>query len=352
MRGARNTRSGLPPLPSFKAGKKALMQRPEVEVLLATYNGDGFLSEQIDSIFEQDYPTLRVLASDDGSQDATGKILAEYGHRFPDRFHLLESKSSTGSAKLNFLRLMKAATGTYVCFADQDDVWLPNKVSRCMEAMQEVEVRHGKALPLLIFTDLRVVDRQLRMMHPSLWKQLNVNPESIHRLEQLVGRSVVTGCTALINRPLLELARSMPPEAPMHDRWIGMLAATMGAAAIVADQTVLYRQHESNVVGAAEPDNSVPGIVSRAARPDGRRAERTRSEAQVEALLRLHGNDMPEANANLLRAYLRSGRSSNPLRRIATTLRYGFSRGGPLKNLLTLFDLALSPSDGTPGNSG
>lgn len=321
------------------------MQRPEVEVLLATYNGDRFVREQIDSILEQDYRSLRIVVSDDGSQDATGKILTEYGHLLPDRFHILDNQSSTGSAKLNFLRLMKAATGTYLCFADQDDVWLPNKVSRCMEAMQELEARHGKALPLLVFTDLRVVDRQLATIHQSMWKQMNIDPESIYRLERLVGRSIVTGCTALINRPLLELARSMPPEAPMHDRWIGMLAATMGAASIVADQTVLYRQHERNVVGATEPNNSATGIIRRAARPEGRRVERARSEAQVEALLRLHGNNMPEANANLLRAYLHSGRSPNPLQRIVTTLRYGFSRGGQLKNLLTLFDLALSPSD-------
>jgi DNA-binding Lrp family transcriptional regulator len=327
-------------------------QQSEVEVLLATYNGDRFVGEQIDSILAQDHRSLRVLVSDDGSQDATGKILTAFGDRFPERFHVLESLPPTRSAKLNFLRLMKAATGSYLCFADQDDVWLPNKVSRCMDAMQELESRHGKELPLLVFTDLRVVDRQLRTVHPSLWKQLNVDPECIHRLERLVGRSIVTGCTALINRPLLELAKNMPPEATMHDRWIGLLAATMGASAIVDEQTVLYRQHESNVVGAIEPDNSVPGIVSRAARPEGRRAERARSEAQAEALLRLHGSDMRKENANLLQAYLRSGRSSNPLQRVAITLRYGFSRGSPLKNLLTLFDLALSRSDGTYENPG
>jgi glycosyltransferase involved in cell wall biosynthesis len=328
------------------------MQRPEVEVLLATYNGGRFVGEQINSIFAQDYRSLRILASDDGSQDTTCEILAYYAERFPDRFHVLERKPSTGTAKLNFLRLMKAAGGAYLCFADQDDVWLPTKVSRCMEAMQKLEAVHGKVLPLLVFTDLRVVDRQLKTIHPSMWKQTNTDPGSIHRPERLIGRSVVTGCTALINRPLLELARNMPPEAPMHDRWIGMLAATMGAAAIVADQTVLYRQHESNVVGVAEPDNSVPGIISRAAQPDGRRAARIRSEAQVEALLRLHGNDMSAANANLLRAYLRSGRSPHALQRITSTLRYGFFRGGPLKNLLTLYDLATSRTDETSENSG
>src|ERR1700753_2995709 len=146
----------------------------------------------------------------------------------------------------------------------------------------------------------------------------------------------------MINRPLLELAKNMPPEATMHDHWIGMLAATMGATAIVDEQTVLYRQHESNVVGAIESDNSVPGIVSRAARPNDRRVERARSEAQAEALLRLHGSNMRSGNANLLSAYLRRRSSPNALQRIGITLRYGFFRGSPLQNLLTLFDLALS----------
>src|SRR3984885_14044988 len=325
---------------------------PQIEILLATYNGERYLREQIDSILEQTYSSLKILAWDDGSSDGTVAILDEYAARFAGRVCVFSDGTVTGHPKRNFQRLMKASTGDYLCFADQDDVWLPNKIGRCMEGMQKLEERHGKAPPLLVFTDLKVVDGQLKTIHSSMWKQTKTDPESIHQLKRLVGRNVVTGCTALINRPLLELALSMPPEAPMHDRWIGMLAATMGAAAIVADQTVLYRQHESNVVGVAKPDNSMSGIVSRAARPDGRRAERARSEAQVEALLRLHGNVMPKARANLLRAYLRSGRSPNPLRRIATTLRYGFSRGSSLKNLLTLFDLALSPSDGTPENRG
>jgi hypothetical protein len=322
------------------------MPRPDVEVLLATYNGERFVREQIDSILAQDCQSLRILASDDGSHDATREILAKYSNRLADRFCLLEDQAPTGSAKLNFLRLMKSATGEYLCFADQDDVWLPGKVSTSFEAMRKLEAKYGKTAPLLVFTDLRIVDIQLKTTHQSFWKQMHVDPKSIHRLEQLVGRSVITGCTAMINRSLLQLACRMPQEAPMHDRWIGMLAATMGAAAIVPEQTVLYRQHDSNVIGAAKSGDSVMEIVSRTARGGGRRAERVRSEAQAEALLRLHGSEMPEVNADLLRAYLRSGRSANPIDRIATTLRHGFSRGSRLQDSLTLFDLALAKSDG------
>ena len=318
---------------------------PHIEILLATYNGERYLREQIDSIFAQDYPTLRILASDDGSSDRTLEILSEYADQFPSKIRLMEKQSPLGSAKANYLRLMKEATAGYICFADQDDVWLPNKVSASMRAMEDLEAQHGTSQPLLVFTDLRVVDEQLKTINRSMWRELDIDPRSVHRLKQLIGRSVVTGCTAMINRPMLELARQMPEEATMHDRWIGLLAAALGAAAIVPEQTVLYRQHDSNVVGAVRPDGSAAGIAYRAARRDGRRAERLRSERQAEALLKLHSSIMPEQSVVLLRAYLRSGRSKSALQRVATALQYGFSRGSLLKALLTLFDLALSRLD-------
>ena len=101
----------------------------EVEILLATYNGARFLREQIDSILAQDYGNIRVLARDDGSSDGTVEILHQYAKRFPGRFRVMPSSAPTGSAKNNFLLLMKASTADYVCFADQDDVWLPAKVT-------------------------------------------------------------------------------------------------------------------------------------------------------------------------------------------------------------------------------
>src|SRR5215467_3608829 len=93
-----------------------------VEVLLATFNGERFLREQIDSVLAQDYPNLRVLARDDGSTDGTLDILREYQLRFPDRFRLLPIDQPAGSAKGNFLKLMQAASANYLCFCDQDDV--------------------------------------------------------------------------------------------------------------------------------------------------------------------------------------------------------------------------------------
>jgi len=326
-------------------GEGDLGDRVEVEVLLATFNGARFLREQIESILAQDYEAVRLLACDDGSHDGTVEILAEYAEKHPDRFRVLTDDEPSGSAKANFLRLMQAATADYVCFADQDDVWLPGKVRRSIEVMKALEEEHGRATPLLVFSDLRVVDDQLKTIHHSMWKQMEIAPESAARLERLIGRSVVTGCTATINRSLLELARQMPEEATLHDRWIGLLAAAMGKTAFLREQTVLYRQHGSNVIGATAPDNSVTGTIVRAQHDAGRRAERRRCEQEAEALLRLHGAEMPKRQSDLLRAYLRSGRSRSAVERVVTTLRYGFFRPGLLRSLALIWDLARTKSD-------
>src|SRR5271170_623792 len=111
--------------------QKSLMDSlPAVEVLLATCNGERFLREQIDSILAQDYENIRILARDDGSTDSTVAILAEYGERFPGRFRVMPVQTPAGSAKGNFLLLMKESTAGHICFADQDDVWLRDKVDR------------------------------------------------------------------------------------------------------------------------------------------------------------------------------------------------------------------------------
>jgi glycosyltransferase involved in cell wall biosynthesis len=132
---------------------------PEVEVLLATYNGARFLREQLDSIMAQDYGNIRVLARDDGSSDGTVEILDQYAKKFPGCFRVMPASAPTGTAKNDFLLLMKASTAEYICFADQDDVWLPDKVSRTKQAMDRLESRWGTKVPLLVFTDLRPLDR-------------------------------------------------------------------------------------------------------------------------------------------------------------------------------------------------
>lgn len=312
---------------------------PLVEVLLATYNGVRFLREQIDSILSQDYKNLRVSARDDGSSDGTTAILNEYAKRFPDRFHIVQSGLPTGSAKGNFLQLMKAATANYICFSDQDDVWLPNKISRTMDAMVALQARRGSDIPLLVFTDLRVVDQELKTLHESFWKQAAIKPSSINRLAAILGQNVVTGCTALINHRLLNMALLMPPEASMHDAWIALLTSAFGAAGIVQAKTVLYRQHDQNVVGIDARSKSLRKLIKRFLQRNPRVLQWQRNESMAKAFLRVHGKSLSRESRKVLEAYLRCGRSEHRIARVATMIRFRFFRPGLLRNVATLIDL-------------
>lgn len=310
-----------------------------VEVLLATYNGERYLREQLDSILGQDFPDLSILARDDGSTDRTVEILDEYARQYPDRIRVCRDGSATGHPKRNFLRLMKASTADYVCFADQDDVWLPGKVSLALQAMKRLEGQWDRGTPLLVFTDLCVVNEKLETIHPSFWKRSGLRVENIRRLSRVLDENSVTGCTALINRSMCDLAVQMPEEADMHDWWIALLAATFGAAEAVPQSTVLYRQHDNNVVGSVKSDTSLGGLAFRAISGENRHRARLKCERQAEALLRQHGKQMKVGDREMLDAYLISRRSDSAWKRIGTTVRYGFYRSGVLKNLATIIDL-------------
>jgi glycosyltransferase involved in cell wall biosynthesis len=316
-----------------------IVSSPPVEVLLATYNGERFLREQIDSILSQDYRNLRVLARDDGSNDGTTAILKEYEQRFPDRFRTMPPGAPTGSAKDNFLLLMKASASDYVCFSDQDDLWLPGKVSKTMQAMSALESRHGTDTPLLVFTDLQVVDDALKPLHESFWRQAGIVPEHINRLAAVLVHNPVTGCTMLINRPLLDMSVEMPGEAVMHDSWIALLASAFGASKAVAAKTVLYRQHDRNVIGVDAHRRSWREQVERFFEGEGRALQWKSNERQAEALLRIHKEELSPKHRRLLEAYLRCGRSQSRIVRLATMLRYRFFRPGILRNAATLIDL-------------
>jgi hypothetical protein len=316
-----------------------LSDQPVVEVLLATYDGERFLRDQIDSILTQDYVNLRVLARDDGSSDATVSILNEYAKRLPNRFRVMPPSPGTGSPKDNFLKLMQASSAQYICFSDQDDIWLPDKVSRTKRAMDDLESRWGADTPLLVFTDAHVVDDQLRTLHESFWAHENIEPDRIHHLALLLGRSVVTGCTMLLNRPLLELSFAMPREASMHDRWIGLLACAIGKSHAVRTQTLLYRQHDRNVAGIGESTVSLPELLRRLVKREARRAQWVISQRQAEAFLRAYSAELSQEHRDLLRAYLLCGAKESRLFRIMTFIRYGFCRWNSIRDLAIMLDV-------------
>lgn len=225
-----------------------MSQPPRIDILLATCNGEKYLSDQLDSLLNQDYQNIRLIVRDDASQDQTQNILKSYQAKYPEKIILHEGKEKLG-VKGNFSKLMEFSAAPYVMFADQDDVWLPHKVKHTLKVMQQLEQKYGEQ-PLLVHSDLVVVDENLRVLNSSFWKYAGIKPHLGINLNRLLSQNVVTGCTVMVNRLLIEIAKPIPAEAFMHDWWIALTAASFGQIGFINVPTLYYRQHSKNTLGA------------------------------------------------------------------------------------------------------
>lgn len=229
-----------------------------VAILLATYNGEQFLREQLDSLLNQTYKEWICYVHDDGSTDRTLDILEEYAHVNKGKFVLLDYAKTRG-AKNNFMSLIayasKNVAADYFMFCDQDDVWLNNKINLSLEKIQEEEMRSGKEKPILAFSDLYVVDAQLNIISDSFFKY---GKKKLKHLDiyHLISENLAPGCCMIINKRLCKMAALYDEEEwhyiEMHDWWCILIAALCGKVTYLSDSTIQYRQHEKNSIGAKD----------------------------------------------------------------------------------------------------
>ncbi len=213
---------------------------------MATYNGERYLRPQLDSLLHQDIALHEIIVCDDRSSDGTQAILEEY--RQLGRIKVFVNDKSLGVVK-NFERAISLCTGNYVALSDQDDVWLPDKLSSSLHKMHEIEI--DKAKPTLVYTDLEVVDQDLNTISLSFWKHLLARPESETFYTLLFG-NVVTGCTILMNRAMVDRLSTIPNRASMHDHWAALIAYGFGQFGFIDRPLIKYRQHGSNITNNYE----------------------------------------------------------------------------------------------------
>lgn len=225
-----------------------------ITICLSTYNGTQFLQEQLKSLESQTYDNSKftLIARDDGSSDESYELLKQFTIKSSIHVELLDDQTNLG-VKKSFELLMNVAQengAEYIMFCDQDDVWQNDKISKTMAMMQQMEILYPQQ-PILVHTDLSVVDNDLITLHDSFWKYQNINPikDTLHRL---LLHNTVTGCTTMINRPLAQLAQIIPDEAIMHDWWIALVASAFGRIGYVDTPLMLYRQHSANNTGAKQ----------------------------------------------------------------------------------------------------
>jgi len=211
-----------------------------VDILLATYNGEKYLPEQINSILSQSFSNFTLYIRDDGSTDSTVNIIESYCS-IDSRIKFVIDDIKARSAGKNFFELIKVSTAEYVFFADQDDIWLPNKIEISLSKIIGIQE------PCLLYVNGRVVNKNLDDLsinvYPPNGLVANFNNIMFHN-------GGIQGCALVVNKSLINLVRNQGDIYwYMHDQVLTFYAISYGRIIFLNEVLFLYRQHDSNVVG-------------------------------------------------------------------------------------------------------
>lgn len=300
---------------------------PVIEVALATCDSENFLPPLLDSLFAQTCQEFAILVADDASTDRTLDIVDGYSARNPGRIRVVARRERRLGPLGNFAGLFDCARADYVMPCDHDDVWLPGKIAMTLDRMRALERDRPPGTPLLVHTDLTVVDADLQVLQPSFFRFSGVDPAQNGVLD-LLCRNVATGCAMMVNRPLYTRARPIPAEAVMHDHWLALIAAATGAISYIQESTILYRQHAGNAIGA-RPAGTVSVLegMRETLFTDGRQRVLLSYSQQAAALLDAVGGEL-DGEARQAAEALATLWSTRAWRRFSHLRRVGIGLGG------------------------
>lgn len=219
----------------------------KIAILLATYNGEEYLQQQIDSLYQQTVKNWCIYVHDDGSTDQTCAILKDNAEKH-NKLVILDYPSQHGS-KNNFLSLLQNVEADYYLFCDQDDKWRSDKIEIQMAKIKEIENSHP-AKPVIVFSDLSVVDKELNLIDQSMWEVERIYPKYLTTFDEGGALEFVTGCTMLFNKQAKDTVVFPADKAVMHDVWITLCVLRSGGIIqAIYEPLVYYRQHGNNVLG-------------------------------------------------------------------------------------------------------
>jgi glycosyltransferase involved in cell wall biosynthesis len=274
-----------------------------VTILLSTHNGAKYLPELLESLLQQTHKNWQLLLRDDCSKDSTQEIIAKYQNRYSQKIKLsteVHTLLPLGAAQ-SFSLLLQESTGKYFMFADQDDIWQCNKISISLERLIGCEKQLGSETPILVHTDLSVVNDSLASINPSYMLHRNLDPDR-NRTCQLLLQNIVTGCTTCFNQSLKELVGDIPATAPMHDWWLALIASCFGTIEYINQTTINYRQHSQNTIGAPVAGKLVsPEKICKKLKK--LRAELQQSIKQAQTMLNRYEQQLTCEQKTLLRTF-------------------------------------------------
>ncbi|QHQ62792.1 glycosyltransferase [Anaerocolumna sedimenticola] len=330
-----------------------------VNIIMATYNGEKYIREQLESILKNTYKNWKLWIFDDGSADDTKGIIEEYVRRQPDKIMFQQNNRNKG-VTLNFLegvqyaadfnRRLQEEAGRleeadgddsepvpvmdYYMFCDQDDVWMTDKIDKTMIQMKKVEKKYGQDIPLAVFTDALVVDSNLNILNRSFYKSSKLDTRKVD-LPHIMMENKLIGCTVMFNESLRKYMTVQPINARYHDWWVALIAATFGKINFLPTVTLFYRQHGGNVVGN---QNFLSYIHDRVSSLEKQKEVIYKTALQADEFYRMFESEMPirqklqvYSMANIL--------NQNWIKRRHLVLKFGFMKTGVLRNLGLLYIL-------------
>ncbi|MGB9763697.1 MAG: glycosyltransferase [Minisyncoccia bacterium] len=301
-----------------------------VEILLSTYNGDKFLNDFLNSLLTQSYKNWKLIVRDDGSKDKTIDILESFSQKYPEKVEIIKDSMGNLGPWKSFFHLLKYSKEKYVMFADQDDIWLPKKIEITLNKMILSEKKFGENYPILIHTDLKVVDQNLNNIAESFWQYQNLNPE--HKsLNYLLVQNNVTGCTVMINESLKNLINPFPTKAIMHDWWIAIVASAFGTINYVPESTILYRQHNNQNTGARKY-SLLSYYKFFIKNPQRVRDSIIKTIEQAEEFLKIYNDRLNKEQKDMLNFYIQLPKLSKK-ERIKNLIKWKMFKQGKIRNI-------------------
>jgi cellulose synthase/poly-beta-1,6-N-acetylglucosamine synthase-like glycosyltransferase len=235
-------------------------QTPSISVAMCTYNGDRFLSAQLESIAAQSRRPDELVICDDGSSDGSTEIARDFARRATFPVRLVVNAENLGSTR-NFEKAISLCQGAIVALADQDDIWYQNKLDRIEKAFLP------SSTIVAAFSDADLIDNDSRVLGLRLWNAFSFNTAEQRQfrkgrgLKVLVKHPVVTGATMTFRRKLFDIVTPIPSNH-IHDRWMSFLLAARGQFEVISDPLMQYRRHETQQAGL--PPQTTTGLIVQA----------------------------------------------------------------------------------------
>lgn len=220
--------------------------KDKISVCIATYNGELYIKQQIESILLEISEDDEIVISDDSSSDNTLKII----EAFQDKRIRIFKNQVFKNPIFNFEHAIKQATGDLIFLSDQDDVWLSGKVTAMLNALQEYD---------LVVSDAYISDSNLNVIKDSYFEWRNSKAGVI---KNLIKNSYL-GCCMAFKRKLLDVVLPFPKNIPMHDMWVGMMAELFFKTGFIKEKLIIYRRHGGNATYLNEDFTSSETLISK-----------------------------------------------------------------------------------------